>query len=38
VATTTPIFLKKFCYKKLKIKKVWAIWKFLDTIGQIEKI
>jgi hypothetical protein len=30
-------FLKKI-YKKLKIKKLGAIWEVLDTIGQIAKI
>ena len=28
----------EFFYKKLKIKKLGAIWKVLDTIGQIENI
>jgi hypothetical protein len=27
-----------FFYKKLKIKKLGAIWEVLETIGQIEKI
>jgi hypothetical protein len=34
VATATPNFFKIFFIKN---KKLWAIWKILDTIGQIEK-
>ena len=30
-------FSKKKNCKKWKIKKLWAIWEVLDTIGQIEK-
>ena len=34
---TTPQSFLKFVYKKLKIKKLGAIWKILDTVSQIEK-